>query len=270
MSSPYDPRGPSRRRNVWGHWVPLVLTVTVATVGLAAWVWSQRNGEDEQDESETVGHDLDYDNADYGDNPAYCASRDNPDYKPPTFTGSDLRPGEPGYDAQSQVSGIDSASGWGARMSGALRRTPSPQQFLEGAGKTVAAGVAAAGAAVGSALAAIREEDKNAYADHETWSEEAEAKEKRPAGASQPRDPTKKRKTVVLIVSSDTHVDGLDEDEFHEHGVSFWTYFPCCTGCSKLTGVHTVHSLPYTTTQRFQQHQAICSHLCPWLEGCAR
>ena len=63
-------------------------------------------------------------------------------------------------------------------MSGALRRTPSPQQFFDSAGKTVAAGMAAAGAAVGSALAAIREEDKGAYADHETWSEEADAKKK--------------------------------------------------------------------------------------------
>jgi hypothetical protein len=220
MSSPYDQRGSSRRRNVWGHWVPLALTVTVATVGLAAWVWSQRNNEEEHDDSEPNVQDLDYDNADYGDNPPYGASRDDPNYKPPTFTGSDLRPGEPGYGAPSQVSGTDSASGWGARMSGALRRTPSPQQFLEGAGKTVVAGVAAAGAAVGSALAAIREEDKNAYADHETWSEEADAKEKRPATSSQPRDPSKKRRTVVLIVSADTHVDDVDDDEFHEHGVS--------------------------------------------------
>jgi hypothetical protein len=34
----------------------------------------------------------------------------------------------------------------------------------------------AAGVAVGSALAAIREEDKTAYADHVTWSEEAYSK----------------------------------------------------------------------------------------------
>ena len=72
-------------------------------------------------------------------------------------------------------------------MSGALRRTPSPHQLLGNAGKTVAAGVAAAGAAVGSALASIREDDKNAYADHETWSEEADAKKTKPAGASSER-----------------------------------------------------------------------------------
>jgi hypothetical protein len=224
--------------------------VTVATVGLAAWVWSQRNGQDEQDESEseTGARDLDYDNADYGDNPPYGASRDNPDYKPRTFTGSDLRPGEPGYDAPSQVSGIDSTSGWGARMSGALRRTPSPQQFLEGAGKTVVASVAAAGAAVGSALAAIREEDKNAYADHETWSEEAEAKEKRPAASPQPRDPTKKRKTVVLIVSADTHVDDIDDDEFHEHGVSYGSLCPLAS-LLDTDKCYIVHPLSYSPSQ---------------------
>jgi hypothetical protein len=199
--------------------------VTVATVGLAAWVWSQRNNEEEHDDNEPVAQDLDYDNADYGDNPPYGASREDLNNKPPTFTGSDLRPGEPGYGtgttAQSQA---DSASGWGARMSGALRRTPSPQQFIEGASKTVVAGVAAAGAAVGTALAAIREEDKTAYADHETWSEEADAKEKRPANSSQPRDPNKRRKTVVLIVSADAHIEDVDEDGFHEHAVSRYLY----------------------------------------------
>jgi hypothetical protein len=194
-----------------------VLTVTVATVGLAAWVWSQRNNENEHDEDEPLAQDLDYENADYGDNPAYGASGDAP--RPPTFTGSDLRPGEPGYGGTAP-SQADSGSGWGARMTGALRRTPSPQQFIEGASKTVVAGVAAAGAAVGTALAAIREEDKTAYADHETWSEEADAKEKRPANTSQSRDPSKRRKTVAIIVSADTNLDDLDEDGFHEHAVS--------------------------------------------------
>lgn len=231
MSSPYDryDRGSSRRRGIWGHWVPLVLTVTVATVGLAAWVWSQRNSEEEHDEDEPIAQDLDYENADYGDNPPYGASGDDP--KPPTFAGSDLRPGEPGYGtAPSQA---DSGSGWGARMSGALRRTPSPQQFIEGASKTVVAGVAAAGAAVGTALAAIREEDKTAYADHETWSEEADAKEKRPPKSSQSRDPSKKRKTVAIIVSADTHIDDIDEDGFHEHA-SILSHIPRHNDFSKI------------------------------------
>ncbi|EXJ90118.1 hypothetical protein A1O3_03187 [Capronia epimyces CBS 606.96] len=38
-------------RSTFGYWVPLVLTVTAATIGLAAWVWSERR-DDEEDSSE--------------------------------------------------------------------------------------------------------------------------------------------------------------------------------------------------------------------------
>lgn len=205
MSSPYEQRGSSRRRGAWNHWVPLVLTVAVATAGVAAWAWSQRKQEQEE---EAEYQDLDYDNADYGDNPAYGASRDG---KPPSYPGVDTR----GLAAEAQKE----SSGWGAQMSGALRRTPSPQQFLDSAKKTVVAGVTAAGVAVGSALAAIREEDKTAYADHETWSEEADAKKER-AAPSQSKDAAKRRKKVAIVVSADNHIDDLDSDGFHEHAVS--------------------------------------------------
>lgn len=215
MSSPYDNRGSSRRRNgVWTHWVPLAVTVTVATVGVAAWIWSQRSN-DEEDEEDAITQHLDYEHADYGDNPPYGATRDNVSVRAPPSFRSDLRSDEVGYGVTQADA---SAPGWGARMSGALRRTPSPQNILDRAGKTVAAGVAAAGTAMGSALAAIREEDKAAFADHETWSEEADAKnEKGPA--AQARDhSSKKRKTVAIVVSADTQLD-LDEDGYHEHAV---------------------------------------------------
>ena len=42
--------GASSNRTTFGYWVPLVLTVGAAAVGVAAWIWSER-GEDE-DESE--------------------------------------------------------------------------------------------------------------------------------------------------------------------------------------------------------------------------
>jgi hypothetical protein len=80
----------------------------------------------------------------------------------------------------------------------------------------VAAGVAAAGAAVGTALASITEEDKNAYADHETWSEEMDSKKDKP---SQSKDASKRRRTVAIVVSADAHIDDTDEDGFHEHAV---------------------------------------------------
>src|SRR4051812_5208548 len=129
MSSPYDHRGSSRRRGVWSHWVPLVLTVAVASAGVAAWVWSQRkDGEHEEVEAEAAAayQDLDYDNADYGDNPAYGASRGGHDGAPPAYGGPDARDL-----SQTHKDG----AGWGAQMTGALRRTPSPQQFLDSAKK---------------------------------------------------------------------------------------------------------------------------------------
>ncbi|KAF3766046.1 hypothetical protein M406DRAFT_329889 [Cryphonectria parasitica EP155] len=219
MSSPYDNRGSSRRRHgVWSHWVPLAVTVTVATVGVAAWIWSQRSGsEEEEDEDEAITQHLDYENADYGDNPAYGMTGDGVSSRAPPSFRSDLRPDEVGYGTTEAVDTTGGSTSWGARMSGALRRTPSPQHILDRAGKTVVAGVAAAGTAVGSALAAIREEDKAAFADHETWSEEADAKKEKPS-ASQTRDhANKRRKTVAIVVSADAQLDDMDEDGYHEH-----------------------------------------------------
>lgn len=198
----------SRRRGVWTHWVPLAVTLTVATVGIAAWAWSQRQSDEEEEESPAP--DLDYENADYGDNPAYGASSRDHGYSKAESTTYGVT--DPHLEAQQNA-------GWGNTMSGALRRTPSPQQFLSNAGKAVTAGVGAVGAAMGSALAAIREEDKNAYADHETWSEEAEARREKDKDPSRSRDPSKKRKTVAVVVSADTNLGDLDDDGFHEHAV---------------------------------------------------
>jgi hypothetical protein len=103
-------------------------------------------------------------------------------------------------------------------MSGALRRTPSPQQFFDSTGKTVAAGVAAAGAAVGKALASIREEDK-AYAEN-PWQEEADAKKDRGPASS-----GRRRKTVAIVVSADAEVSDLNDDGTHELAVSRYTCF---------------------------------------------
>lgn len=203
MSPPYDryDRG-SSRRGMWTHWVPLAVTLTVATAGLAAWAWKQTR----DDENDHVEPGLDYENADYGDNPPYgSTSRDAPSLKPPLRDHQSH--GE--APAPSDVSG----SGWGARMSGALRRTPSPQQFFDSTGKTVAAGVAAAGAVVGKALASIREEDR-AYSEN-PWSEEADAKNDRAPPAWD-----KRRRTVAVVVSADTRVPQQGEDGSHELAVS--------------------------------------------------
>ncbi|EXA54408.1 hypothetical protein FOVG_01869 [Fusarium oxysporum f. sp. pisi HDV247] len=118
--------GSSRsRRGVWSHWVPLAVTLTVATVGVAAWVWSQRKDGDDEDDH----YGLDYGNqARAGDNQPH-GSRD--------INSRDVQGPEKPPRPDGQSHGIAPADedaadgGWGSRMSGALRRTPSPQQFFD-------------------------------------------------------------------------------------------------------------------------------------------
>ncbi|KAL6789809.1 hypothetical protein V8C40DRAFT_253007 [Trichoderma camerunense] len=196
MSPPYDNHGSSRRRGVWSHWVPLAITLTVATAGLAAWVWSQRK-ETVEDHAEAEP-DLDYENADYGENPAYGAENRR------------LAPPPEHAQRDSYATGAEMTEGQrGTRTASAF--TSQPQHFFDSAGKTVAAGVAAAGAAVGKALASIREEDRP---EHETgaWPEERELKrEKGPAPS------LKKRKTVAIVISADSQFTDDDDDIAHEH-----------------------------------------------------
>lgn len=188
----------------------------VATVGIAAWIWSERN---DDDEDEGAGGRPEYE----GDS-VYSAA--------PTY--GTLRPGETAYGTvPREDTRPEESSSYMARMSGALRRTPSPQQFLDGASRTVVAGVAAAGAAVGTALSSIREDDKNAYKDHKTWSEEAEARatginvttrESQPSSIDTTRrdvQSDRPRKTIAVVVSADSDSDGLEEEEsfHHEHAV---------------------------------------------------
>ncbi|KAK4122559.1 hypothetical protein N657DRAFT_620435 [Parathielavia appendiculata] len=222
MSPPYES---SRRRGVWSHWVPFAVTVTVATIGVAAWVWSQRKDDDPEDPEQE--QDLDYENADYGDNPPYGASGDGADPKAPAFGGAQSRSGDAAY-GSTQLQTESLSSGWAT-----LRRTPSPQQFFDSAKRTVAAGMTAAGAAVGSALAAIREEDKVAYADHETWSEEADAKKDRAVAPSQSKDASKRRKKVAIVVSADSRLDNIDAGGFHEHA-SILSHIPRQLDHSKI------------------------------------
>jgi hypothetical protein len=57
-------------RSALGYWLPLVVTVTIATAGLAAWIWSERqhdtddddddNDQDDDAEDVTYDHPLDY------------------------------------------------------------------------------------------------------------------------------------------------------------------------------------------------------------------
>ena len=199
-----------------GYWVPLVFTVTVATIGLAAWVWKERNDNDDEDD------------------------RDRKHDRPPGYR--DVGPGQTAYVRESEQHPSSQESSVMARMSGALRRTPSPQQFLDETRRVVTGGVAAVGAAVGGALSSIREEDKRDYEDHSRWSEEAEARAGRPPRDSQPivrgsgsiaaataaasaplvsARPGDKRKTVAIVLSADVRQNGADMEEtrYQEHAV---------------------------------------------------
>jgi hypothetical protein len=155
---------------------------------------------------------LDYENADYGENPAYGASARK--MAPPPEQG---RQRDQNYPAGAPET-AEGAAGWGSRMSSAFTSNP---------GKTVAAGVAAAGAAVGKALASIREEDKP---EHESnpWPEEREIRrEKGPA----PSQPIQRRKTVAIVISADSQFTDDDDDIAHEHAVSTYYFLLVAIAC---------------------------------------
>lgn len=177
-------------RTALGYWVPLAVTVTVATIGLAAWVWSERSeiadkkdGKDDDDEDR----------------------RDGP------ITLDD-----------SSASDVEDA-GMLARMHGALRRTPSPQQIFDGASRRV---VSAAGAVFGGALGSIREEGHRDFEDHSRWAEPSapivpDVSRASVAGAlpQVPVGPSttsrKTRRSVAIVVSSVTNESGSIEDLSH-------------------------------------------------------
>jgi hypothetical protein len=260
----YDRRQPtSRNRSALGFYVPLILTVTVATAGLAAWVWSVR--EDSQDYSSD-------DDLSYGE-----------DSSPEKRRGK-----EPvGRDTAGLSTGVvhgerdvgDDGTLLG-RAHGVIRRTPSPQQLFDTVSKKTAAGWAAAGAAAGAALASIREEDKDeAFGDHSRWSEEAairrniEAQSRdsiaavdtqtksfstsvRKAEGSGRNDG--KRRTVVLVVSAESLMDRDHDDEGRYHEENAVGRPVAVLMCQKLTAPD--HSLP-SPRCRLPQDQALRPHL---------
>jgi len=207
------------RRSTLGYWVPLVLTVTVATVGIAAWIWSER-----QD-----GHDVDGNDRDTND------EIKRPDYPARPVYGHDedaTREASDSFDApppsyHSPDGPHPDDDGFFARVSSVVRRSPSPQQLFDNAGQRLAAGVAAAGAAVG--LRSVREEGRHSsereggFSDHERWSEEVESKrvETQSAAKSVTRDAqsgkARPRRTVAVVLSADTSLNSTYQDEDVEH-----------------------------------------------------
>ncbi|KAI4930281.1 hypothetical protein J4E85_004907 [Alternaria conjuncta] len=230
----YDRRqNNSRNRGALGFYVPLILTVTVATAGLAAWVWSAR--EDSRDYSSD-------DDLSYGEDSAHEKRQGR---APAARDVSGFPVGEGGGEGYGYGDGTLLG-----RAQGVIRRTPSPQQLFDTVSKKTAAGWAAAGAAAGAALASIREEDKDeAFGDHSRWNEEAtmrrnveaQSRDSNAAVDVQARSFAAsvrkaegrgegyggRRKTVVLVVSAES-LDRLDDDEgsYREENATILSHLP--------------------------------------------
>ncbi len=237
----------TRGQSSWGHWLPLAITFTIAAGGLAAWIWKERNDNEEDD----------YPPGTSGSGPPQPGYNPNsqgppstqgppptsyPGPPPSSSTGgySGPPPGQAPYGGPPEQREVEDASIMG-RMSGALRRTPSPQQIFDGASKKVVAGVSAAGAAVTGALSSIAEEDKPGYEDHRSWSEEADSQSGGKASKIGRKGPelvdnegsnvskasqatvkaNGKRKSVAIVVSAVTDYEHDDDAGYHqEHAVS--------------------------------------------------
>lgn len=248
--------GSSSRRTTFGYWVPLAFTITVATIGLAAWIWKERRDNDEYEHDRKNNRPP----PGYGDvGPGQTAHAPGPNYQPPMGPsggppgpqgppGPESYPPPPGAPPRSYEPLQQEEQGVMSRVTEVLRRTPSPQQILDVAGRRVTAGVAAAGAAVGSALSSIREEDRVEYEDHSRWSEEAVSQRQDQQGVqTQSSRRSEKRKTVAIVVSAKAqhHHDGDNATHHQEHAVSK-PYLPlmlCTNSCFFSRSSHTYPSM---------------------------
>lgn len=241
--------GASTRRTAWGYWLPLAVTVTIATAGLVAWVWNERKDDDDDDlayrppgQAGPPPPGPGYTNApppsSYGPPTSGYGNGPPPGFQgPPDFV--DPPPPQAAFASGPEGRGAEEQS-IAARMSGALRRTPSPQQLFDGARRNVVAGVTAAGAAVGGALSSITEEGKGGYEDHSRWSEEADSQHGEPSrkgpelrdleGSTSSKQTTQttikaggNRKTVAIVVSAETDYEHSEDAGYHqEHAVGFY------------------------------------------------
>jgi hypothetical protein len=224
--------------------------MTLAAGGLAAWVFRSR------EDHETTSVSSDDENLSYG-----ADDTDPIVPKPPgqSVSGQDVSEGVERRDEDTTIVG---------RVQGIMRRTPSPQQVLDGAKKGVVAGVAAVGGMVGGALGSIREDrEDGAFQDHERWRREESTTSNAAAGSG--RDvlsggkkgvaPGGKRRTVAIIISAEEgDVRSLEEEEDDgwksEHAVctSILALFP-------YTNNKIVSPVAYPTSQSCN-HQP--SHSC--------
>ncbi|CAD0105866.1 unnamed protein product [Aureobasidium uvarum] len=175
-------------RSALGYWLPLVVTVTIATAGLAAWIWSERQqGDDDDDndnhEDDKYDHPLDY---------------------PEDIPHAHDQP----HGSQDQ--------GFLARMTG---RTPSPQQFFDSAGQRLRSAVGLSGP---NATDGQQETADPAFSDNEHWNEEAETKRSQRPASSHPAANKPKRSVVVVLNGED---QGYESTHYTEHAVTLTNLF---------------------------------------------
>ncbi|KAK5124068.1 hypothetical protein LTR85_002265 [Meristemomyces frigidus] len=286
--------GSSRQHSLLGYWVPLVVTGTIAIGGLAAWIWSERSEHDEDD----YRPDRKPQRPPTGQGAAYPTQGSQPypgppqpqqqqhggggggmpayeDPLPSQSAGPQGMPPPVGGEASSyygtaqsreqgehgdHMEGDDQQQTFFGQVRGAMRRTPSPQQFFDHASKQVTAGIAAAGSALGSIMedpenghyheTAVRRdaarEEREGFSDHERWSEEAddvgrssrqrggavEAESERRADAArsgrEDKGKGRARKAVAVVVSADTNMDGKmdDQDVVYTEHASILSHLP--------------------------------------------
>jgi hypothetical protein len=267
----YAPPSSTRQQGTLGYWVPLITISTIAIGGLAAWIWSERSDSEEDDRPQhdrpprpATGQGGAYPTQGAqpytGPAPGPQQNVNLPPHEGPLPSQSAGPQGMPppvGGEAASYYAGRSTHAqtqqqqdaSWYGQVRGAIRRTPSPQQFFDSASKQVGAAAAAAGAALGS----IIEEDKDPYyeddngrrgragegevfSDHERWSEEAEEKtrigaveaesgKRADAALRSARDGkgSKSKRTVAVVVSAGSGSESAYEHDttYHsEHAVS--------------------------------------------------
>lgn len=250
---PPPPPLASHGHSVLGYWVPLVAIGTLAVGGLAAWVWSERSENDEDDDYPDEKPPRPSSGPGSGPYPPSYTSQQQqqptgilphqrPDYVPPPAGGEQYGGAASSYyaEASSQSRSTEQQRTDGTfftRMSGAIRRTPSPQQFFDSASRQVAAAGAAAGAALSSIMEVdsngdrqerVRRDERDGFSDHERWSEEAEELSK-----SNSKGKGKAKRTVAIVLSAESSYTADDDEDFHtEHGVSSC---PCSISLIRLT-----------------------------------
>lgn len=195
----------TQRSNTWNYWLPVGITIASAAIGLAVWAWNERGGEEyEEYTSSDDDRDDPYAAPQVG---GFEAGAQQQTFFNQQSTGEVDQTVEMRDVEQEQNQQMDQQAGMFGRMSGAIRRTPSPRMLFDGASKGVAAGVAAAGAAMGKGLTALKETDED-FQDHERWSDEAEMQGVE-ASASRGVDVKLRKKRVVCVVISAAQQGGF-------------------------------------------------------------